>query len=56
MIDCVGWDWVELDRKRLVWAEKGILRAATIHGTGLGAVKDLLNLNSMEFEAIQAPY
>lgn len=56
VIDCADWEWAELDRKRVVWAGKGILRAANIHGTGLGEAKDLLDLNGMEFEAIQAPY
>jgi hypothetical protein len=32
------------------------VRAAEIHGTCPGYVKDLLVLNEMEFEAIQAPW
>jgi hypothetical protein len=56
VIDCPGWDWADLDRKRLVWAERGVLYAAAIHGTGLGPVKALHDFNGMEFEAIPAPY
>lgn len=54
--DCPGWEWADLDRKRLVWAEKGVLRASVLSGTGLGAVKILHDFNGMEFEAIRAPY
>jgi len=50
------WEWAELDRKRLVWVCKGVLYAATIHGKGLGDVKELYDFNDMTFEAIAAPY
>lgn len=50
------WEWVELDRKRLVWVTKGVLYAAKIHGKGLGDAKALQDFNDMAFEAIPAPY
>lgn len=55
-IDCPNWEWADQDRKRLVWVDKGVLRAAKVHGHGLGEVKDLHDFNGMEFEAIAAPY
>jgi hypothetical protein len=51
-----GWEWAELDGKKLVWAEGGCLFKASIKGSGLGDAKLLHDFNSMEFEAVAAPY
>lgn len=56
VVDCPHWEWADLDGKRLVWVEKGVLRAAGLRSTGVGPVKDLHDFNAMEFEAIPAPY
>jgi hypothetical protein len=56
VIDHPGWEWADLDRKRLVWVTKGVLFAAKIQGKGLGDVKILYDFNDMTFEAVAAPY
>lgn len=56
VVDCPQWEWADVDGKRLVWVEKGVLRTAGLRGVGLGPVKDLHDFNGMEFEAIPAPY
>jgi hypothetical protein len=56
VLEFPGWEWADLDRYRVVWAEKGMLHAAKITSKGMGEVKMLHDFNSMEFEAIPAPY
>jgi len=56
ILDHPGWEWADLDHKRLVWVTKGVLHAAKIHGKGLADAKILHDFNDMEFEAIAAPY
>lgn len=41
------WEWADWDRKRLVWAEQGSIRAARIGPQGLGDTRTLCDLNSM---------
>jgi hypothetical protein len=50
------WEWAELDRKRLVWAANGELRAARLGDGKLVREQVLHNFNDMRFEAIAAPY
>jgi hypothetical protein len=56
--DLSGWEWAEHDapRKRVVWAEAGILSAATPHAGGLGDPRELFDARAMTFAAIKAPY
>lgn len=52
-----AWEWAELDRKRLVWTEKGCLFAANLdRKTGVGSPTLLHDFNAMKFEARAAPY
>ena len=55
-IDGAKWEWAELDRDDLVWAEAGCLFRATIQPGGLGERKLLHDFNGMKFEALEAPY
>jgi hypothetical protein len=56
--DLSRWEWAEYDapRKRVVWAEAGILRAATPHADGLGDPRALFDARAMSFAALKAPY
>lgn len=56
LIECPKWEWADLDRKRLVWAECGKLFAAKVVKEGLKDVKELCDFNDMEFEERIAPY
>jgi len=51
-----GWEWAEVDGRRLVWAEAGCLYAGTVDKDGLGAQRRLRDLNCMNFEPLAAPY
>jgi len=55
-LDYPDWEWAELDGKRLVWVEKGVLHAARLGAKGLGFTRTLFDFNPMEFERLQAPY
>ena len=50
------WEWADIDRKRLVWAEAGKLFAASIENQGIGRAHQLFDFNEMSFERIEAPY
>ena len=50
------WEWADLDRGRLVWAEAGVLYAAAISPDGLEPRKELYDFTPMRFEALVAPY
>ena len=50
------WEWADLDRKRLVWVEKGVLNAARITSMGPVDTQQLHDFNPMKFEALKAPY
>jgi hypothetical protein len=53
-----GWTWADLDpkRKRLLWAEEGVLYQARIGARGLGKDELIFDTREMTFEAISAPY
>jgi hypothetical protein len=51
-----GWEWADLDEKRLVWAENGKLFAGGIREEGLRDQVQLFDFNPMTFEPIAAPY
>jgi hypothetical protein len=51
-----GWEWADVDRERLVWAEGGKLFAAPIESNGMDDEKPLFDFNAMSFEQIEAPY
>jgi len=55
-IDCVDWEWADLDGKRLVWIRKGVLYAARLASKGIGFTHTLYDFNPLKFEAITAPY
>jgi hypothetical protein len=50
------WEWADLDRNRLVWAEGGKLRSAHVTNHGLATPLELYDFNGMRFEPIEAPY
>jgi hypothetical protein len=56
------WEWADVDRNRLVWAEAGKLYAARITKASatredpLDDVRELYDFNPLTFEAIRAPY
>jgi hypothetical protein len=51
-----GWEWADLDGKRLVWAEGGKLFAGSVGEEGLVEETELFDFNGMSFERIEAPY
>lgn len=52
-----GWEWADVDRNRLVWAEKGcLLQASAMNIESIGAEKLLHDFNSYNFKPIVAPY
>ena len=53
-----GWTWADVDtkRKRLLWAEDGVLYQARIGARGLGDETLIFDAREMTFEAIAAPY
>ena len=54
--DTNGWDWADVDGRRLVWTVKGCLWAGRVGKEGLEDVRLLHDFNGMKFEAIAAPY
>jgi hypothetical protein len=42
-----SWEWADWDRRRIVWAEAGFLRAARIGAHKLGSVRTLCDFNGM---------
>ena len=50
------WQWAEVDRHRLVWAEAGKLFAGKTNAQGLKSRRELHDFSDMRFEAIEAPY
>lgn len=55
-IDLPDWEWADMDRERLVYAERGCLYVATLTPDGLGEPRLLHDFNGMTFEPIAAPY
>src|SRR5207253_1921278 len=49
-IDGQTWEWADLDRHRLVWAQDGKLYAGRLGTKGMGRVSELHDFNSMTFE------
>ncbi len=56
VLDFPDWEWADLDRKRLVWVEKGVLYGSQVTSKGAAYARTLYDFNPMEFEAIRAPY
>ena len=50
------WEWAEVDGRRVLWAEHGVLYEGRVSAQGLDAVKVLHDFNTMSFEPIAAPY
>ena len=50
------WEWAELDRGRLVWVERGVLRTGYLGAAGLDDVQAIKDFNGMQFERLEAPY
>lgn len=55
-IELPGWEWAEVDGKRLVWATGGRLFAGKVDRHGLGGERLLQDFNAMRFERRPAPY
>ena len=55
-VSCPGWEWADLDGKRLVWASEGKLFAARLTVSGLINEHELYDFNEMKFEPLEAPY
>ena len=53
---CSHWEWAEVDGKRLLWAAAGKLWAGRLGAQGLFDQCELIDFNSWQFEARQAPY
>jgi len=51
-----GWEWADIDGKRLVWAMNGCLWAGHMRRDGLDRIKLLHDFNGMSFERLAAPY
>ncbi len=56
VIERPEWEWAELDRKRLVWAEEGKLYAGYLRPKGVVDERELYDFNKLTFERIEAPY
>ncbi|MFT3867719.1 MAG: hypothetical protein QM715_04380 [Nibricoccus sp.] len=54
--DFPHWQWAELDKRRLIWAEDGRLFSGYVHKSGVRNPKLLHNFSAMRFEARPAPY
>jgi hypothetical protein len=55
-VDTRGWDWADLDHKRLVWTMKGCLWTGVPRKDGIHNARLLHDFNGMKFAAIAAPY
>lgn len=51
-----SWEWADVDRDSLVWAENGCLFRTRMKQSGIGYKKLLKDFNSMVFEPRIAPY
>ncbi len=51
-----AWQWADVTRNRVVWAEHGKLYASHLNNDGLIAPTELRDFNAMSFEPIEAPY
>jgi len=51
------WEWAELDRNRIVWAEKGCLWQMQLDNKGAIGEKSMIHdFSAYKFEPIEAPY
>jgi hypothetical protein len=50
------WEWADVDRRGLVWAEHGTLSRARVAARGLADARVIHDFNGMKFQAIAAPY
>lgn len=55
-IACPNWEWAEVDRNRLLWAQNGKLFAGQLGKKELSDVKELRDFNALKFEKLKAPY
>lgn len=51
-----AWEWADVDRCRLVWAEQGKLYAGAVRAGGLNESVELHDFNGMEYRPTKAPY
>lgn len=56
VLEFPDWEWAEVDKRGIYWAEKGRLFAGRLDASGLCEVKEVRDLNDMSFEPIEAPY
>ena len=56
IIDASDWEWAEIDRRRIVWAQNGRLFAARLNDREIYGQKLLRDFNAMQFENKIAPY
>jgi hypothetical protein len=50
------WEWADVDRRGVMWAERGQLFRARSNKTGLVDAKAIHDFSDMKFQAIAAPY
>jgi hypothetical protein len=55
-IPCPDWEWADIDGKRIVWADKGLIYEGFVKKNGLETVKPLYDCNKLNFEELAAPY
>lgn len=55
-LDTKGWDWADLDGKRLVWTCEGCLWTGQLGPKSIVKPRLLHDFNGMRFQAIAAPY
>lgn len=55
-IDGGDWEWADIDRHRLVWAQDGKLFAGRVGKQSMDEIVELNDFNAMEYERIKAPY
>lgn len=56
VLDLPDWEWADLDGKRLVWVDSGVLHAAHLSVEGLERETVLFDFNPLTFEERKAPY
>jgi hypothetical protein len=54
--DTRGWEWADMDDKRLVWTAKGCMWAGVMRKDGIHQIGLLHDFNGMKFEPLAAPY
>ena len=51
-----GWEWAEVDKSRILWAENGKIMAGRVAAHGLDDTTKLYDTNPLKFTEITAPY